>query len=197
MQTIFINRYERSSVLKMSQESYRKKVVTAVVSQQWMVENQRWLLSLLAITLNCRGIKNDCNQLSKRPDVSSNVENGKMKWCLYHQNNSHSNKNCYQPQPDSANLDNKKIWCTHHSSASHSNDECFHERGSKFENSSSADGKNSGKKSPFIADNAPTGCDAKVCCKCKVENISYRSNDKSYSPLPDMGFSFVMCHLPL
>ena len=68
-----------------------------------------------------------------------------MKWDSYHQTGSYSNKDCYQQQSESANLDNNKIWCTYHDSTSHSNDECFYQRGSKFENRSSVNGKNSGK----------------------------------------------------
>ena len=90
--------------------------------------------------------KKYCNQLNKRTDMSSDVENGKMKWCTYRRRNGHSNKDCCQQQSESANLDSRERWCTYHNSACHSNDEDFHQRGSKFENSSSIDGKNSGKQ---------------------------------------------------
>ena len=85
------------------------------------------------------------------------MENGERKWCSYHQTDGHSNKDCYQQQSKSANLDNKKRWCTYHNSISHSNDECFHQRVSKFENSSSVDGKNSGNQQNLIVDCAPIG----------------------------------------
>ena len=98
------------------------------------------------------------------------MENGERKWCSYHQTDGHSNKDCYQQQSESANLDNNKRWCTYHNSTSHSNDECFHRRVSKFENSSSVDGKNSGNQQNFIVDCAPIGWDAKLCCECKGEN---------------------------
>ena len=42
------------------------------------------------------------------------MENGERKWCSYHQTDGHSNKDCYQQQSESANLDNKKRWCTYH-----------------------------------------------------------------------------------
>ena len=77
------------------------------------------------------------------------------------------------------------------------NVECFYQRGSKFENSYFADGKNSGKQKTFIADSASTSCGANFCCKCKGGNISNESNDESYSPPPGIGFTFAACHLPL
>ena len=98
------------------------------------------------------------------------MENGERKWCSYHQTDGHSNKDCYQQPSESVNLDSKKRWCTYHNSTSHSNNECFHQRVSKFENSSSVDGKNSGNQQNFTVDCAPIGWDAKFCCKYKEEN---------------------------
>ena len=124
------------------------------------------------------------------------MENGKGKWCSYHNINSHSDKDCYQQQSESANLNIKKIWCTYHNSASHLNYDCFHQRGSKNENNSSVDGKSIGRQKTFIADSAPTGCGANFCCKYKGENNSHESNGESYSPPPGR-FSFAMCHSSL
>ena len=42
-----------------------------------------------------------------------------------------------------------------------------------------------------------TGCEVKFCCNCKEENNSYESNDESYSPPPETGFTFTACRLPL
>ena len=77
-------------------------------------------------------------------------------------------------------------------SASHSNDELYNKKGSKFENSSYVDVKNSEK---LIAASYPTGCNANFCYNCKRENSSNESNDESYSPPPGIGFTFrgVIC----
>ena len=98
MKTIFINHSERSSVSKRSQESYRK----SRDSVREPTKNGSETEMVTGITChNCKRPghkKKDCNQLNKRPDESSNMKNGKRKWCPYHHNNGHSNKDCYQQQ---------------------------------------------------------------------------------------------------
>ena len=135
-----------------------------------------------------------------RPDKSGSLENSRKKWCAYRGNNGYSNEDYYQQHSGIkyGNFSiNRKIWCHYHNSTSHSNDECYHQRGSKFENSSSVDGKISGKQKTFIANSDPTGCDAKFCCNCKREDSSKENNDESCSPSPGIGFTFVACRLPL
>ena len=105
------------------------------------------------MTLTCHNCKKpghktkECKQVMETSNKSTNMEDGKRKWCLYHSSNGSLNKDCCQHQSESANFDRKKRWCTYHNSASHSNIECFHQRGSKFD-SSSVHGKNSGNKKP-------------------------------------------------
>ena len=152
------------------------------------MDGQESAIATVITCHNCRRPRHQkkyCNQLKKRSNKSSHAKNGKKK-CSYHQTNGHLHKDFYQQQSESANLDNKKIWCTYHNSASHSNDECFHQRGNKFENSFSVDGKNSEKQKIFIADSTPTGCDATSCCKCKGINTNNESDDKSNSPPPGL-----------
>ena len=95
MKTIFINYFERSSVPIRSQESYRK----SRDSSREPTMNGRESAMTIAITChNCirpGHKKKYCNQLNKWTNKSSNVENGKRKWCSYHQTNGHLNKNCY------------------------------------------------------------------------------------------------------
>ena len=91
----------------------------------------------------------------------------KKKWCTYHRSNSHSNEDGYQQQSvtKSEGLgNNRKGWCQYQNSDSHSRDKYYPQRASKFENSSSVDGKNSGKKKNVIADSTSTGCTTKFCC---------------------------------
>ena len=112
--------------------------------------------------------KKGCKELKEKSYKPSKVENGKRKWCSYHNSNGHSNKDCYQQQAESANSDNKKIWCSYHKSRSHSDAQCYHQRnGSR---SSPADSKST-KYEMFVADSNVTSCNSKFCCKYKGEII--------------------------
>ena len=200
IKTIFIDHSKRSSVPKRSQELYRN------VRDSGRKPNVNGKKSSMATVIICHKFKTpghkkkDCNQLNKRPDKSGNLENSKNKCCTYHRSNGHSNGDCSLQQSKTKSgkfCNNIKIWCHYHKSASHSNNGCYYQRGSEFYNSSSIDGKISGKRKTFNADSTPTGCDAKFCCNYKMENNSNESNDESYPPPPGIRFTFAACHLPL
>ena len=121
------------------------------------------------------------------------MENGKRKWCSYGRTNGHLNKDCYQQQSESGNLENKKIWRIHHKeSENHSDGDCCHQRNGS---GNSTAGSKSTKYENFITDSTVTGCD-KCSCKSKVTHKCTEIGDESNTP-PDIGFSFTMCHLPL
>ena len=109
-----MNHSERSSVPKRSQESYRK--VWNIGREPRVRDNVRGsamsLMYHISKTLECK--MKDWKQLMEKSDKSSNVKNGKRKRCSYHRTSSHSNKDCYQQQSESENLDNNKMWCTYH-----------------------------------------------------------------------------------
>ena len=143
---LFINHSERSSVPKISQKLYCK----VWNSSRESTMNDRE--SAMATVITCHNRKREghkktnCNRLKKKSDKLSNLENGKRKWHSHHHSDGDKNEGCYQQQSELANLDNKKRWCTYHNIPSHSKDECFHQRGCKFENSSSVDSKRSREK---------------------------------------------------
>ena len=114
------------------------------------------------MTLTCHNFKKpghkmkDCKQLTKNSDKSSNVENDKSKWCSYHHNDGYSIKDCYQQQPESANLDDKKRWCNYHKSESHSDDDCYQQRNGKHNSTADSDSK---KYETFITGSTVNDCD--------------------------------------
>ena len=111
--TIFINHSERSSVPKISQESYRKVRNSGREPISDKVREP-------AMTLTCNNCKKPGHemkyykQLKGKSDKPSHAENGKRKWCSYHHSDGHSNKDYHRQQLKSANINRKKRWCTYH-----------------------------------------------------------------------------------
>ena len=144
MKTVFANYSERSSVLKRSQESYRK---VRISDREPRIDNVRESTMILTCH-NCKKLghkKKDCKELIETSDKPSNVENGTRKLCSYLNSNGHSNENCYQQQQLG------ERWCTYHKSGSHSDDQCHHHHKNGSSNSP-ADIKSARDKT-FVADN--------------------------------------------
>ena len=109
MKTTFINHSERSSVLRRSQESYRK--IRDISGREPTMNGQDSAMATVITRHNCKRPghkKKDCSWLSKKSDESSNTNNGTRKWCPYPQFNGHSNEDCCRQQSEFVNSDNKK-----------------------------------------------------------------------------------------
>ena len=81
----------------MNQESYCKSRDSG--REPRMLDNNMRESAVTLTFHNCKkpGYKmKGCKQLMKKADNSSEVENGKIKWCSSHRCNGHSNKDCYQ-----------------------------------------------------------------------------------------------------
>ena len=99
-----------------------------------------------------------------------------------------------QSKMKSGNFGNniKQISCHYYISPTHSNDDCYHQRGGKFENNSSVDGKivRNRKKSPLLIVTV-------LAAMQRFEKQSNESNDESYPTRTGIGLTFAACHLPL
>ena len=202
MRTIYINHSERLSVTKKNPESKRYQGS----NRRGRETGRESAMSTALITCHyCKkpGHKvRDCQKLEREYEME---KSGKLnherekKWCIYHQINSHSDKQCYQPMGKSKKIKNEsqKKWCSlHNSTTSHSNQKCFQQRSSSKCKDSSTVGKNSRKHETFVVDSTTVDC--KSCC-CSNGKIAKKSNEESeveYSPPPGIGFSFACCHPP-
>ena len=127
MKTIFINHSERSSVPKRSQESYRKNRDSS--GHESKMNGRKSAMATVITCHNCKRPghkKKDYKELIGKSYKPSNVEDGTRKWCSYHHSDGHSNNDCYQQQPESANSDNKKRWCSYHKNRSHLDAQYYH-----------------------------------------------------------------------
>ena len=156
MRTIFINHSGRLSVTKNNPESKRYQGSNC----RGRETGRESAMSTAFITCHyCKKPDHkvrDCHKLKRYYGME---KSGKLnhdrekKWCIYHQTNSHSHKQCYYRQMGmSKHLKNgsQKKWCSLHNSTSHSNQKYFQQRSSSKCKDSSTVGKNSRKHKPFL-----------------------------------------------